>query len=167
MGLAHWVGWLVFLMSLVSVVLMVMLRRRRRSVLSPRQAQDQWPWRQFGLPMPLPEETRARAAVLLDEGRSADAAQTIHEDTGLGLEQAERHVANMLAAARIRANDNLWPDDQLADRVSELVAAGRSEQAILLIRGETGMSHADSENLMNELKARYVGQEAEGLDPAT
>ncbi|SPL99667.1 unnamed protein product [[Actinomadura] parvosata subsp. kistnae] len=108
--------------------------------------------------MPLPEETRARALVLLGEGRTADAARVIQEDTGLEFEAAERHVVNMLAAARIRTNGDPWPDDQLADRVGALVDAGHTERAILLIRGETGMSHADAESWMHELMARDADQ---------
>ncbi|WP_144070251.1 hypothetical protein [Nonomuraea indica] len=161
MGVIDWLEWLAVLTTCASLgTLIVVSRLRRRSAPSPAQAPGQWPWRQFGLPMPLPEETRARALVLLGEGRMADAARVIQEDTGLELEAAERHVVNMLAAARIRANvDDPWPDDQLADRVGELVDAGHTERAILLIRGETGMSHADAENWMHELMARDADQE--------
>ncbi|AQZ62323.1 hypothetical protein BKM31_13380 [[Actinomadura] parvosata subsp. kistnae] len=159
MGVIDWLEWLAVLTTFASLgTLIVLSRLGRRSAPSPAQAPDQWPWRQFGLPMPLPEETRARALVLLGEGRTADAARVIQEDTGLEFEAAERHVVNMLAAARIRTNGDPWPDDQLADRVGALVDAGHTERAILLIRGETGMSHADAESWMHELMARDADQ---------
>jgi hypothetical protein len=94
----------------------------------------------------LTEHLQLRARELIGQGKIIAAIKLIREETGLSLKEAKL-AADNLAAGRtlpvpggygspVRAN--------LAERVRELKSAGRGEQALLLVRGETGMSHGEA-----------------------
>ncbi|WP_283136093.1 ribosomal protein L7/L12 [Rhizohabitans arisaemae] len=93
-------------------------------------------------------ETRAMA--LIQNGKKIQAIKLIREETGLGLKQA-KHVADQMEAGRYVPPRRAVAVPDLATRVRELTAAGRTEQAIHLIRGETGMGQDEAEHFIQAL----------------
>ncbi|MFE3455701.1 ribosomal protein L7/L12 [Nonomuraea sp. NPDC059194] len=95
---------------------------------------------------------------LIARGRKIHAIKLLREHTGLGLKQAKDAV-EALAAGRIHpglAHPALQPGrppaaPDLASRVRELKGAGRDEQAVHLVVGETGMGWNEAEIFVRAL----------------
>ncbi|MEV0195248.1 hypothetical protein [Nonomuraea sp. NPDC050691] len=50
-----------------------------------------------------------------------------------------------------RPRNRLTPSDHLVDHVRELKAMGQLQEAVFLVRGETGMSHRAAARFVNRL----------------
>ncbi|MEW9529498.1 50S ribosomal protein L7/L12 [Microbispora sp. NPDC049125] len=108
-------------------------------------------WRSPGMLPPVSAELQHRVRELYQEGRVVEAVKEIREQTGLGLREAKA-LADTLAAGHALPTVATAPGQpDLATRVRELKAAGRTEQAVLLVRGETGMGQAEAETFVKVL----------------
>ncbi|MEV8637908.1 ribosomal protein L7/L12 [Streptosporangium sp. NPDC051023] len=106
-----------------------------------------------------PVGLQAQVQSLLGQGKKIHAVKLVRERTGLGLAEAKRYVDD-LAAGRLQtpapfpghlSHPGGPPPElpqrggaDLADRVRDLKASGRAEQAVFLVRGETGMTEPDA-----------------------
>ncbi|MEV7014067.1 hypothetical protein [Streptosporangium sp. NPDC051022] len=108
----------------------------------------------------VPLELQEQAHALVERGQRAMAVELVHERTGLGITAARRYVDD-LAAGMISRTPHPGgtsaglphggvPD--LAARVRDLKASGRAEQAVLLVRGETGMAEADAWRFVDSIR---------------
>ncbi|WP_327092725.1 ribosomal protein L7/L12 [Nonomuraea sp. NBC_01738] len=107
-----------------------------------------------------PTELEARLNAMVSEGNLIPAIKLLREQTGLGLKDAKdavegiragRRIINHPAMTRLSPGPHPVRHADLATRVRELRAAGRTEQAVLLVRGETGMNQADAERFVDNL----------------
>ncbi|MEU8171659.1 ribosomal protein L7/L12 [Microbispora hainanensis] len=116
-------------------------------------------WRSPGLLPPVSADLQHRVRDLYAENKKIEAIKLIREQTGLGLKEA-KDLAETLAAGRPLpvAPDHAQPD--LASRVRELKAAGRGEQAVFLVRGETGMGQAEAERFVDAIDVADAAGEA-------
>jgi hypothetical protein len=102
-------------------------------------------WRTPGFLPPVPEHIQGRIRELTAEGRKIAAVRLLRQETGLRLKEAKT-ITDAIAAGRFVPTPPDRPGAaDLATRVHELKAAGNIEQAIHLVRGETGMSHEQAE----------------------
>lgn len=107
-------------------------------------------WRTPGFLPPLSDHLQERVREL-GVGRKVEAIRLIRQETGLGLKEAKT-VADAIFANRFVPTPPERPGTgDLASRVQQLKAAGRAEQAIYLVRGETGMSQEQAEAFVNLL----------------
>ncbi|MEU7886726.1 ribosomal protein L7/L12 [Microbispora bryophytorum] len=118
-------------------------------------------WRSPGLLPPVSADLQHRVRDLYAEGKKIEAIKVIREQTGLGLTEA-KDLADSLASGRPLpvAPGHARPD--LASRVRELKAAGRGEQAVFLVRGETGMGQAEAERFVEAIDVTDAGGDAGG-----
>ncbi|WP_449066133.1 50S ribosomal protein L7/L12 [Planomonospora algeriensis] len=129
----------VLLTLLVIGAIVLMRRSARPSVPAPRLG---------------PAELHHRVQDLTAQGKQLEAIKLIREQTGLGLAAAKRY-ADDVAAGRAPGGAREIPrrgGADLADRVRELKAAGRAEQALFLVRGETGMAEADARRFVDAIE---------------
>lgn len=89
-----------------------------------------------------------RVRALCVSHKKIHAIKLIRQETGLGLLEA-KIIAEAVEAGRALPGGPARPD--LAFRVRELKAAGRTEQAIFLVRGETGMGQTEAETFVNAI----------------
>lgn len=105
-----------------------------------------------GTAPPISADLRDRVRALCAQNQKIHAIKLIRQETGLGLKES-KYLAEALHAGRIppglQPGTAQRPD--LASRVRELKAAGRTEQAIFLVRGETGMNQTEAEAFINTL----------------
>ena len=96
-------------------------------------------------PPRIPGDLQERARLLVEQKKVVSAVKLIREETGLDLKDA-KFVADAIAAGRAVPIDTAGPADSstLADRARALKISGREEQAIFLVRGETGMNHPEA-----------------------
>lgn len=117
-------------------------------------------------PMSAPQDLGETVTRLARQGRKIDAIKELRHHTGLGLRESKMIVDG------VTMGHDLWshpamahfqpprptapphagamgPD--LATRVRELKAAGRAEQAVHLVRGETGMGEHEAELFVEAL----------------
>ena len=113
-------------------------------------------WRSPGLLPPVSADLQHRVRELYAEGKKIEAIKLIREQTGLGLKEA-KDLSEALASGRPLpvAPGHARPD--LASRVRELKAAGRGEQAVFLVRGETGMGQAEAERFVEAVDVADAG----------
>jgi hypothetical protein len=97
-------------------------------------------WRSDGLPPPISADLYDQIEALLRANRKIEAIRRVRHATGAGLREAKAAVDAIQAG-----NYTAAPRDDLAARVRALKADGRAEQAVLLVRGETGMSQSEAE----------------------
>jgi hypothetical protein len=139
-------GLLMPALLILGLILLVRSRRRAGSAVAG--------------PAPTPQHLEALVVNLVREHRKIEAIKELRRHTGLGLADAKGVVDAMAAGqplwnhpmmARFRpaggaplpsAPQDLPPD--LATRVRRLKAAGRGEQAVHLVRGETGMEDREA-----------------------
>jgi hypothetical protein len=118
-------------------------------------------------PPPNPQEFQRIVTEMTRQGRHVHAIKLVRQHTGLGLKEAKAVVDGVAMGhsmwshpflARFQAGQPFdrapqprieGPD--LAARVRGLKAAGRPEQAVYLVRGETGMSEQEAELFVNSL----------------
>ncbi|MBX6169767.1 MAG: ribosomal protein L7/L12 [Thermobispora bispora] len=107
-------------------------------------------WRSPGLLPPVSADLQQRVRDLYAENKKVEAVKLVREQTGLGLKEA-KGLADALASGQPlpMPPDPARPD--LASRVRGLKAAGRSEQAVFLVRGETGMSQSEAERFVDAI----------------
>jgi hypothetical protein len=144
-------GWpeiMIFLLiALLVVILFVVLVAAVRTGARPDTSLG---WRSPGLPPAISADLQNRVRELLAAGKKIQAIKIIREETGLGLKEA-KGVADSLAAGRPVPDATTPSRPDLASRVRELKAAGRMEQAVFLVRGETGMGQQEAEAFINAL----------------
>ncbi|MCT9933076.1 ribosomal protein L7/L12 [Planotetraspora sp. A-T 1434] len=109
-------------------------------------------WRSATLPPPVSADLQNHVRHLYAAGRKIEAIKVIREATGLGLREAKT-LAEALASGQVipavPVGDPARPD--LASRARQLKAAGRAEQAVFLVRGETGMGQSEAEAFIEAL----------------
>lgn len=120
-----------------------------------------------------PHELEHQVHAMLDDGKMIPAIKLVREQTGLGLKEAKdlvdgaklgRRIIDHPAVARLTGGPQPFATPgrtpapgpalgqaDLASRVRELKSAGRTEQAIFLVRGETGMEQADAEHFVESI----------------
>ncbi|GIH96858.1 ribosomal protein L7/L12 [Planobispora siamensis] len=136
-----WTELLIIVVIIAVVVLAVtgMVRSARRSASPPQ-------------PRLSPADLNAQAHVLIAQDKKIHAIKLVREQTGLGLAEAKRYVDD-LAAGRVsplpKGASPLHGD--LAERVRDLKEGGRSEQAVLLVRGETGMTEDEARRFVEAI----------------
>ncbi|MFF3665594.1 ribosomal protein L7/L12 [Microtetraspora malaysiensis] len=136
----------IVLVMAVALTIVIVLAARAGARPSARLA-----WRTPGLMPPIPRDLQERVRELCAEGKKIHAIKALRDGTGLSLKEA-KDVVDALDAGRSVPTPQ--PDGQpgdLASRVRELKAAGRAEQAVFLVRGETGMSQTEAETFVDAL----------------
>ncbi|MBB5967890.1 50S ribosomal protein L7/L12 [Planomonospora venezuelensis] len=105
-----------------------------------------------------PGDLRTQAQALIAQGKQIHAVKLVREQTGMRLVEAKRYVDD-LAAGRMPATPPAFPappgvprGGDLADRVRGLKASGRAEQAVLLVRGETGMAEDEARSFVDAIR---------------
>ena len=112
-------------------------------------------WRSPGLMPPVSADLQHRVRDLYAENKKIEAIKLIREQTGLGLKEA-KELGDALASGQPVPPGHAGPD--LASRVRALKASGRAEQAVFLVRGETGMGQSEAERFVDAV-------EVEGGEP--
>ncbi|WP_214105478.1 hypothetical protein [Acrocarpospora catenulata] len=105
-------------------------------------------------PMPMPPDVQEQARDLYltnIQANKVEALRLIRAHTGVGLREAQM-IANALAAGLPMPGGRAGQlNDDLATRARALKAAGRTEQAVFLVRGETGMDQSAAEAFIDAL----------------
>ncbi|GAA4190578.1 ribosomal protein L7/L12 [Microbispora amethystogenes] len=107
-------------------------------------------WRSPGLAPPVSAALLQRVRELYAENKKIEAIKLIREETGLGLKEA-KDLADGIGAGRPLPVATARHGYDLAARARELKEAGRVEQAVFLVRGETGMSQSEAERFVDAL----------------
>lgn len=99
-----------------------------------------------------PEELEHRVHELVAQNAPIQAIKLVRQQTGLGLKEAKAYVDD-LAAGRLPRQRPITrgTNGDLAGRVRKLIQDGYGEQAVLLVRGETGMSQDEAERFIASL----------------
>ncbi|MEV0974283.1 ribosomal protein L7/L12 [Microtetraspora glauca] len=139
--------FVIVLIVLVVAVLVVVVVLAARAGARPSA---QLAWRTPGMMPPISLDLQDRVRELCAEDKKIHAIKLVREETGLGLKEAKT-VVDALEAGRPVPGERAGGHGDLASRVRELKAAGRTEQAIFLVRGETGMGQDEAEIFVNAL----------------
>ncbi|MEU4833632.1 ribosomal protein L7/L12 [Streptosporangium sp. NPDC023615] len=149
---------IILLLMVIPLVLVVAAVRRasRRSSAASHGA----PGAPLGTAAPAPGDLRELVTLLTRQGKKIEAIRQVRRHTALGLAEAKAVVDAVDAGhdmwghplmARFRPVDPAIPPSagangagDLASRVRALKAAGRAEQAVHLVRGETGMGEREA-----------------------
>ncbi|MER5422790.1 hypothetical protein [Streptosporangium roseum] len=128
---------------------------------APRRQSDPHPHPQLDA-----SQLQWQATALITAGKVVPAIKLVRQQTGLDLKSAKRYVDD-LRAGRTPAPPHrhgataaypptpLLPPGHgadLATRVRLLKTTGRSGQAVLLVRGETGMSEPDAQHFVDAIQ---------------
>ncbi|WP_406314397.1 hypothetical protein OHA77_39245 [Streptosporangium sp. NBC_01639] len=121
-----------------------------------------------GSPTPTPPQQLDAAGLqhhvmaLIAANKPIFAIKLIREQTGLDLKSAKQHVDDLRAGRTPRplppnhyipaTPPPLSRGADLATRVRLLKDAGRDGQAVLLVRGETGMSEPDAQHFVDSIQ---------------
>ncbi|GII04883.1 ribosomal protein L7/L12 [Planobispora takensis] len=136
-----WTELLIIAVIIAIVVLAVigMVRSARRAAGPPQ-------------PRLSPADLNARAQALIARNKKIHAIKLVREQTGLGLAEAKRYVEDLAAGGVPLPLKGAAPlRGDLADRVRGLKEAGRTEQAVLLVRGETGMTEDEARRFVGAI----------------
>ncbi|MBN6054878.1 ribosomal protein L7/L12, partial [Nonomuraea sp. RK-328] len=107
-----------------------------------------------------PQELDARVRHLAATGQPIHAIKLLRQHTGMGLKEAKDAVDGLAHGRPIR-HPALQPHTttqaarhttDLAARVRALKADGRTEQAVFLVRGETGMDHDEATAFVDSVR---------------
>ncbi|GIH78110.1 hypothetical protein Plo01_45390 [Planobispora longispora] len=141
---------------IIGVAILVTLLVVTVAVLGVRGAMN-LPGRPSGRPVS-PADLDARARMLIARGRPVHAIRLVRRQTGLSVTESKRYVDDLIAGGVPPWPGNLPlpgnaapPRGDLAGRVRELKAAGRAEQAVLLVRGETGMDEDEARRFVEAI----------------
>lgn len=93
-------------------------------------------------------EAQVEARNLARGGKVIQAIKLIRTETGLGLKEA-KEVGDALKDGALLPSRSA-PSD-LASRVRQMKRDGRTEHAVFLVRGETGMSEAEATSFVAQL----------------
>ncbi|GAA4585036.1 hypothetical protein GCM10023194_26540 [Planotetraspora phitsanulokensis] len=135
----------VVLAALLAVAILVVVVAAIRAGARPSTSLG---WRSPGLPPPISADLQNRVRALLAEGRKARAVQLVREETGISPREG-KSVVDAIAAGRPLPGDPSPAD--LASRARELKASGHTQQAVMLVRDETGMGQKEAEAFINAL----------------
>ncbi len=108
-------------------------------------------WRTPGLLPPVPAHVQQEVRELWAAGKKVAAIKLVRERTGLGLKEAKLLTETLGAGHAVPSDPAGGAVPDLATRVRDLKAAGRTEQAVFLVRGETGMGQSEAETFVNAL----------------
>ncbi|GAA4574266.1 hypothetical protein [Planotetraspora kaengkrachanensis] len=141
------VGFVVVVLALfLAVAVLVVVLAAIRAGARPSASLG---WRSPGLPPPISADLQNRVRVLLAEGRKAQAVKLVRAETGIVPKEA-KNVVDAIASGQPIPGAAPSPAD-LASRVRELKASGRTHQAVMLVRDETGMGQEEAEAFINAL----------------
>ncbi|MEQ4725101.1 ribosomal protein L7/L12 [Nonomuraea sp. B19D2] len=106
-----------------------------------------------------PDELDHQLRSLVAQGKRIYAIKLLRQHTGMGLKEAKDAVdglavgrpINHPALHRPPTAPAAAPQADLAARVRQLKEAGRSEQAVHLVRGETGMTEDEALRFLDAL----------------
>ncbi len=141
----------IVLVVLVVVVLAVVVALAARAGARPS---TRLAWRTPGLVPPISHDLQDRVRELCSERKKIHAIKLVREETGLGLKEAKDVVDALEAGRPVPVDVPGEPSARrldLASRVRQLKADGRTEQAIFLVRGETGMTQDEAETFVDAL----------------
>ncbi|NAS20174.1 hypothetical protein GT755_00580 [Herbidospora sp. NEAU-GS84] len=132
------------LLILLGVIAGIVLLAVRASGGRPRAQVAYWA---PGVIPQIAEPIRERVRELGAEGRVVEAIKLVRQETGLGLRDAKFVTESIIAGRYLPTSTEraLQTGPDLAGRVRELKEAGRTEQAVFLVRGETGMNQEQAE----------------------
>ncbi|WP_433235844.1 hypothetical protein ACQPYK_26035 [Streptosporangium sp. CA-135522] len=117
-----------------------------------------------------PSQLQQHVRTLIAADRRILAIKIVRDQTGLDLKSANRYVDDLHTARTPHPSGPFYGDAtppthpsptapghdtdgaDLATRVRRLKAAGRNEQAVLLVGGETGMSEPDARRFVESLQ---------------
>ncbi|WP_336206891.1 ribosomal protein L7/L12 [Nonomuraea sp. LPB2021202275-12-8] len=115
-------------------------------------------------PRPTPQELDHALQTLIQQNRKIQAIKLLRDHTGMGLKEAKQAVDGLAVGHPITYPPSLGQrptppattppataHSDLATRVRQLKETGRTEQAIFLVRGETGMDEASATLFVNSL----------------
>ncbi|MBB4943525.1 hypothetical protein FHR32_007925 [Streptosporangium album] len=110
-----------------------------------------------------PAELQHHLTALIAANKPVAAIKLLRDQTGLDLKSAKRHIDDLRAGRAPRPplpshNATATPPPlghgaDLATRVRLLKNAGRDGQAVLLVRGETGMSEPEAQRFVESIQA--------------
>ncbi|MFI7124514.1 ribosomal protein L7/L12 [Nonomuraea sp. NPDC050153] len=106
-----------------------------------------------------PDELNHQLRSLVAQGKRIYAIKLLRRHTGMGLKEAKDEVDGLAAGRPINhpalhrppTAPAAAPPDNLAARVRQLKEAGRVEQAVHLVRGETGMTEDEALRFLRAL----------------
>ncbi|MEU4548024.1 hypothetical protein [Nonomuraea dietziae] len=107
-----------------------------------------------------PAELENDLQTLVNQGKTILAIKILRQHTGLSLQDAKTAVDGMRAGRRLVDHPAMARLPQppprahqadLATRVRELKAAGREQQAVHLVIGETGMTQSEAQTFVQAL----------------
>lgn len=124
----------IFLVGAVAITMGVVISRRRAGTTKT--------------PAYAPEELDGALRELIRRDRKIQAIKLLREHTGMSLKQAKDAVDGLAAGRPLHppviTRQHPAPQEDLATRARRLKQSGRAEQAVFLVRGETGMDEADA-----------------------
>lgn len=129
------------LIGLAAVIAITVYLATRRNPTPPMQ------------PIRLAPELEHELRQLIAQRQPIHAIKMLRQHTGLDLRTAKSIVDAMAAGHDLTGHPLIRPPMQpdLATRVRELLEVGRTEQAIFLVRGETGMDAQAAERFVASL----------------
>ncbi|GAA3164363.1 ribosomal protein L7/L12 [Nonomuraea roseoviolacea] len=145
-----------FVVLFVAAIAAVAITRGVRSGTPPR------------IPHPVsPQELDARVRHLAATGQPIHAIKLLRQHTGMGLKEAKDAVDGLAHGRPIRhpalqsppAPQPARHTGDLASRVRALKRDGRADQAVFLVRGETGMDHDEATAFVDSVRD-HPGAEA-------
>jgi hypothetical protein len=148
-GVAEILLIFVLLGAVIAATVLILLRRDQRR--NPPSYISAWQ-DQRTLAPPVSDDLQGQAYALASQGKKIHAIKLVRQHTGLGLKEAKAYV-DALAAGRNPPplGHAGFAREDLAARVRRLKSDGRAEQAVFLVRGETGMEQADAEAFVHQL----------------
>ena len=112
-------------------------------------------------------ELESQVRALLEQRKKIHAVKLVREQTGLGLAAAKGYVDDLEAGrippalpqlpGRLAHHERARPEfsrqsgADLASRVRDLKLSGRAEQAVFLVRGETGMTESEAQRFVDSI----------------
>ncbi|MFI7454167.1 ribosomal protein L7/L12 [Nonomuraea sp. NPDC049714] len=130
----------IFLVGAIAITMSVVINRRRAGITKA--------------PPYAPEELDGALRELIRRDRKIQAIKLLREHTGMGLKQAKDAIDGLAAGRPLHppvTQQHAPPQEDLATRVRRLKESGRTEQAVFLVRGETGMDEAGATLFVDSL----------------
>ncbi|MBP2703871.1 50S ribosomal protein L7/L12 [Microbispora sp. RL4-1S] len=144
------VGWTeLFVLIVVGVLLICLVGFI--AVRAGARPSDPLSWRSPGWVPPISVDVQDRVRELYAANRKVEAIKLLRQETGIGLAQAKSLADAIGSGAPLPMPTGAVHQADLATRARELMAAGRTEQAVFLVRGETGMGQAEAEAFIGAL----------------
>ncbi|MET7464424.1 hypothetical protein [Nonomuraea sp. NPDC005501] len=113
-----------------------------------------------------PQEVDARIRHLAAAGKKIEAIKVLRTHTGMSLRDAKLAVDGLAHGRPIRhpalqgpaLQQPAGPAADLATRVRRLKSDGRADQAVFLVRGETGMGHDEAVAFVDSIQVAHEGE---------